>query len=46
VVPKKSAKILAVFKETREPALVVWSFCKGRAMTFDSDIAPHWGAGF
>jgi uncharacterized membrane protein len=46
IVPKKSAKVLAVFKETGDPAIVVWTFGKGRAMAFASDIAPHWGAGF
>jgi len=43
---KKSAKSLATFKETGDPLIVVWSFGKGRAMAFASDIAPHWGAGF
>ncbi|MBZ5543431.1 MAG: glutamine amidotransferase [Acidobacteriia bacterium] len=46
IVPKRSAKVLAVFKETGDPAIVVWTFGKGRAMAFASDIAPHWGAGF
>ena len=46
IVPKKSAKVLATFKETGDPAIVVWTFGKGRAMAFASDIAPHWGAGF
>jgi len=46
VVPKKNARVLATFKETGEPLVVVWSFGKGRAMAFTSDIAPHWGAGF
>jgi uncharacterized membrane protein len=46
VVAKKSAKVLAILKETSEPLIVVWSFGKGRAMAFTSDIAPHWGAGF
>jgi len=46
LVPKKSAKVLATFKETGDPAVVVWTFGKGRALAFASDIAPHWGAGF
>lgn len=46
LVVKKSAQVLAGFKETRDPAIVVWTFGKGRAMAFASDIAPHWGAGF
>lgn len=37
---------MANFKETGDPMIVVWSFGKGRAMAFASDIAPHWGAGF
>src|SRR5574337_1178415 len=43
---KKGAEVLAAFKETGDPLIVVWSFGKGRAMAFASDIAPHWGAGF
>lgn len=43
---KKDAQVLATFKETGDPMIVVWSFGKGRAMAFASDIAPHWGAGF
>lgn len=43
---KKSAQVLATFKETLDPGIVVWTFGKGRAMAFASDIAPHWGAGF
>lgn len=43
---KKAGKVLATFKETGDPLLVVWTFGKGRAMAFTSDIAPHWGAGF
>lgn len=43
---KKSAQVLATFKETGDPLIAVWSFGKGRAMAFASDIAPHWGAGF
>lgn len=46
VVVKKNAKVLAILKETGDPLIVVWSFGKGRAMAFTSDIAPHWGAGF
>jgi len=43
---KKGAQVLATLKETGDPLVVVWSFGKGRAMAFASDIAPHWGAGF
>jgi uncharacterized membrane protein len=43
---KPGAQVLATFKETGDPLIVVWSFGKGRAMAFASDIAPHWGAGF
>jgi uncharacterized membrane protein len=46
LLPKRSAIVLATVKETRDPLIVVWSFGKGRAMAFASDIAPHWGAGF
>jgi uncharacterized membrane protein len=46
VVAKGAAKVLATFKETGDPLIVVWTFGKGRAMAFTSDIAPHWGAGF
>ncbi len=43
---KKNATVLATFRETGDPMVVVWNFGKGRAMAFASDIAPHWGAGF
>lgn len=43
---KKDAQLLATVKETGDPLVIVWSFGKGRAMAFASDIAPHWGAGF
>ncbi len=43
---KKGAQVLATFRETGDPMIVVWSFGRGRAMAFASDIAPHWGAGF
>jgi len=43
---KPEADVLAVFKETGDPMIVVWDYGKGRAMAFASDIAPHWGAGF
>lgn len=43
---KKAGKVLATIKETGDPLVVVWTFGKGRAMAFTSDIAPHWGAGF
>jgi len=43
---KSGAQVLATFKETGDPLLVVWTFGKGRSMAFASDIAPHWGAGF
>ena len=43
---KRNAKVLAVLKETQDPLIVVWTFGKGRALAFASDIAPHWGAGF
>lgn len=43
---KQGAQVLASFKETGDPLLVVWKFGKGRSMAFASDIAPHWGAGF
>jgi uncharacterized membrane protein len=46
VVPKQAGKVLATFRETGDPLVVVWTFGKGRAMAFTSDIAPHWGAGF
>jgi uncharacterized membrane protein len=43
---KKHGRVLATFRETGEPLVVVWTFGKGRSMAFASDIAPHWGAGF
>ena len=43
---KKGAEVLASFKETGDPLVVVGTFGKGRSMAFASDIAPHWGAGF
>lgn len=46
ITAKEGAQVLARFKETGDPMIVVWSFGKGRSMAFASDIAPHWGAGF
>ena len=43
---KEGAEVLATFKETGDPFIVVWNFGKGRSMAFTPDIAPHWGAGF
>jgi uncharacterized membrane protein len=43
---KKGAEVLATIRETGDPLVVVWSYGKGRALAFASDIAPHWGAGF
>ena len=43
---KKGAEVLATFKETGDPFIVVSDFGEGRSLAFTSDIAPHWGAGF
>jgi len=43
---KDGAQVLATFKETGDPMIVVWNFGKGHSMAFASDIAPHWGSGF
>ena len=43
---KQGAEVLATFKETGDPMVVVWSFEKGRAMAFTTGIAPHWGSSF
>ena len=43
---KEGAEILATFKETGDPAIVVWGYGKGRSMAITTGIAPHWGSSF
>jgi uncharacterized membrane protein len=43
---KEGAEVLATFKETGDPMIVVWDHGKGRAMAFATGIAPHWGSSF
>ena len=46
VEPKEGVEVLARFKETGDPMLVVWSYGKGRSMAITTGIAPHWGSTF
>jgi uncharacterized membrane protein len=46
VKPKAGAEVLATFKETGDPMLVVWTYQKGRSMALTTGIAPHWGSSF
>ena len=46
VVPKEGAQILATFKESGDPAIVVWDCEKGRSMAITTGLAPHWGSSF
>jgi uncharacterized membrane protein len=43
---KEGAEILATFKETGDPAMVVWDYEEGRSMAITTGIAPHWGSSF
>jgi uncharacterized membrane protein len=43
---KEGAEVLATFKETGDPALVVWNYGRGRSMAITTGIAPHWGSSF
>ena len=44
--PKQGAKVLLRVKETGDPLVAVWTYGKGRVLTFASDPAPHWGCNF
>ncbi|MGA2263995.1 MAG: glutamine amidotransferase [Acidobacteriota bacterium] len=43
---KEGAEVLATFKGTVDPAIVVWSYESGRSMAITTGIAPHWGSSF
>jgi uncharacterized membrane protein len=43
---KEEAEVLATFKETGDPMMVVGNYEKGRTMAITTGIAPHWGSSF
>jgi len=43
---KQGAELLARVKETGDPFIAAWSYGRGRALAFASDISPHWGSAF
>ena len=43
---KEEAEVLATFKETGDPMMVVGNYKKGRTMAITTGIAPHWGSSF
>ena len=44
--PKEGSQILATFKETSDPAIIIWDCEKGRSMAITTGLAPHWGSSF
>lgn len=46
VYAKEGAEVLATFKETGDPAIVVCNYERGRSMAITTGIAPHWGSSF
>jgi uncharacterized membrane protein len=38
--------VIARFRETGDPAIVVKDFGKGRVLVYTSDPSPHWGCNF
>jgi uncharacterized membrane protein len=43
---EEKTKVLATFKETGDPMIIVWNYEKGRTMAITTGIAPHWGSSF
>ena len=38
--------MIANFKETGDPAIVLQTFGKGKVLVYTSDPSPHWGCNF
>jgi len=45
-IPKQDAIVIANFKETGDPAIVIQTFGKGSVLVYTSDPSPHWGCNF
>jgi uncharacterized membrane protein len=43
---KDNATIIARFRETGDPAIVIWDIEKGKVLAYTSDPSPHWGCNF
>ncbi|MFN7280472.1 MAG: glutamine amidotransferase, partial [bacterium] len=42
----ESSTVIARFKETGDPAIVIGQFGKGKVLVYTSDPSPHWGCNF
>ena len=45
-IPKQDSIVIANFKETGDPAIVLQTFEKGKVLVYTSDPSPHWGCNF
>ncbi len=43
---KEDAMVIARFRETGDPAIVIGNKGKGKVLVYTSDPAPHWGCNF
>lgn len=43
---KEDAIVIARFKETGDPAIVIGNIGKGKVLVYTSDPSPHWGCNF
>lgn len=43
---KEDATVIARFRETGDPAIVIGNKGKGKVLVYTSDPAPHWGCNF
>jgi uncharacterized membrane protein len=42
----ESSTVIARFKETGDPAIVIGQIGKGKVLVYTSDPSPHWGCNF
>ncbi|MFM9019745.1 MAG: glutamine amidotransferase, partial [Sediminibacterium sp.] len=43
---KEGSTVIARFRETGDPAIVIGSTGKGKVLAYTSDPSPHWGCNF
>ncbi len=42
-IPLEGSQVIATFRETGDPAIVLKTFGKGKVLVYTSDPCPHWG---